>query len=67
MVFGIIAKSGSRLFTKYDSTNSTINRQRLSFTAAVLMSIIGVGVSLFSTNKLLVASSSTRTIWTRSK
>ncbi|CAF5121016.1 unnamed protein product, partial [Rotaria sp. Silwood1] len=64
MVFGIIAKSGSRLFTKYDPTNSTINRQRLSFTAAVLMSIIGVGVSLFSTNKLLVASSSTRTIWT---
>ncbi|CAF2756173.1 unnamed protein product [Rotaria sp. Silwood2] len=67
MVFGITTKSGSRLFTRYDVTNSTINRQRLSFIAAALMSIVGVGVSLFSTNKLLVASSSTRSIWSQSK
>jgi len=45
---------------RYDLTNSAMNKQRLSFSAAVLMSIFGVGVSLFSTNKLFVASSSTR-------
>jgi hypothetical protein len=48
---------------KYDLTNSAMNKQRLSFSAAVLMSIFGVGVSLFSTNKLFVAASSS----TRSK
>ncbi len=84
MVFGITAKSGSRLFTvsfcrpinfiyfvffsqRYDLTNSVMNKDRLSFSAAVFMSLIGLGVSVFSTNKLLLASSSTRSILSKSK
>ncbi|CAF1003727.1 unnamed protein product [Rotaria sordida] len=67
MVLGIATKNGLRLFNRYDLTNSTMNRKSLSFSAAVLMSIVGIGVSLFSTNKLLIASSSTRPIWTPSK
>ncbi|CAF1588872.1 unnamed protein product [Rotaria magnacalcarata] len=67
MVIGITGKTGSRLFSRYDVTNSAVNRERLSFNAAVFMSIIGIGVSLFSTNKLCVASSSTQSILTRSK
>lgn len=49
-----------------DLTNSTANKDRLSFNAAVLMSIFGVGVSLFSTNRLLIASS-TRSVLTKNK
>ncbi|CAF1139406.1 unnamed protein product [Adineta ricciae] len=68
MVLGMTAKIGSRLFTRHDLTNSTVKKERFSFSAAVLMSIIGVGVSLFSTNQLLLASSSTtRSILSKSK
>ncbi|CAF1230722.1 unnamed protein product [Rotaria socialis] len=62
MIFGAAAKTGSRLFTKYDITNSSLNKERLSFSAAVFMSLVGLGVSVFSTNQLLIASSSTRSI-----
>ncbi|UJR07619.1 hypothetical protein I4U23_011908 [Adineta vaga] len=62
MVLGAAAKNGSKLFSRYDLANSTMKKDRFSFSAAVLMSIIGVGVSLFSTNQLLLASSSTRSI-----
>ncbi|CAF1038655.1 unnamed protein product [Adineta steineri] len=67
MVLGAAAKTGSRLFARYDLTNSTLKKERFSFSAAVFMSIIGLGVSLFSTNQLLLASSSTRSILSKSK
>jgi hypothetical protein len=44
-----------------------MNKERFSFSAAVFMSIIGLGVSLFSTKQLLLASAATRSILTKSK
>ncbi|CAF0788415.1 unnamed protein product [Rotaria sordida] len=67
MIFGTFAKTGSRLFTRYELTNSVMNKERISFSAAVLMSLVGVGLSVFSTNKMLLASSSTRSMLTKSQ
>ncbi|CAF1349927.1 unnamed protein product [Adineta steineri] len=67
MIFSIATKAGSRLFSKYDLPNSSMNKERLSFSAAVLMSLVGLGLSVFSTNKLFLASSSTRSMLTKSQ
>ena len=44
-----------------------MKKDRFGFSAAVLMSIVGLGVSLVSTNQLLLASSSTRSMLTKSE
>ncbi|CAF0871866.1 unnamed protein product [Rotaria sp. Silwood1] len=67
MIFGVVAKTGSRLFTKHELTNSAMNKERFSFSAAVFMSIIGLGLSVFSTNQMLLASASTRSMLTKSQ
>ncbi|CAF0805497.1 unnamed protein product [Rotaria sordida] len=67
MIFGTFTKTGARLFTRYELTNSVMNKERISFSAAVLMSLVGVGLSVFSTNKMLLASSSTRSMLTKSQ
>ncbi|UJR38556.1 hypothetical protein I4U23_031222 [Adineta vaga] len=66
MIFGIASKTGSRLFSKYDLSKSSMSKERLSFTAAVFMSLVGLGLSVFSTNQLLLASSSTRPMLSKS-
>ncbi|CAF1259854.1 unnamed protein product [Adineta ricciae] len=62
MIFSVVTKTGSKLFPKHDLTNSLLNKERLSFSAAVLMSLVGLGLSVFSTNQILLASSSARPI-----
>ncbi|CAF1194919.1 unnamed protein product [Adineta ricciae] len=62
MIFSVVTKTGSKLFPKHDLTNSLLNKERLSFSAAVLMSLFGLGLSVFSTNQILLASSSARPI-----
>ncbi|UJR38557.1 hypothetical protein I4U23_031223 [Adineta vaga] len=67
MIFSVITKTGSRLFPKNDLTNTSLNKERFSFSAAVLMSLLGVGLSVFSTNQLLLASSSARPLLPKSQ